>query len=124
MPLLELLSEYPKYVIVEEEPFVQTYYGYRPMLEPTTAAELAKKNAAEAKGHLDLLVNQVRTLDLENAELKSRAALTNRRDLHAKAKRHLERYRKKLLQAEGKGDRSSAAVMDQRIKALEALLEV
>ncbi|MGN9782812.1 hypothetical protein ACTMTF_15370 [Nonomuraea sp. ZG12] len=109
---------------------------YRPMLEPLNGSEIATKYGSEAVTHVNLLVQQVRNLELRNAELMSeQAALISQRDagwakqkavnneLRAKTVRHLERYRRKLAKAQAKGDLSSAAVADQRVKALEALLE-
>lgn len=69
------------------------------------------------------LVTRTRELELQNAELLSKVADSMRFDLEARAKRHLETYRKKRKSAQEVGDLNAAAMADQRVRALEALLE-
>lgn len=96
---------------------------YRPMLEPTTGAEIASKYAADMRLHIELMVNQIRNLERENSELAAKARVHQRKDTRDRAGRHIERYRNKLRKAQAVGDLTAASQMDQRIKALEALLE-
>lgn len=109
---------------------------HRPMLEPTTGSEIASKYAADMQLHIGLMVNQIRNLERENVELQyklasveseyrsdGRLARLQLNRLEGRAKRHIERYRNKLRKAQAVGDLTAASQMDQRIKALEALLE-
>ncbi|WP_043617259.1 hypothetical protein [Nonomuraea candida] len=91
-----------------------------------------RKIASEIKGRVDVLVAEIRAQELAKAEQTSRHAealrnLTqqaNDRSLEGKAERHLDRYRKKRDRAQKAGDIASAALMDQRVRTLEALLEL
>ncbi|SFI80001.1 hypothetical protein SAMN05216275_10521 [Streptosporangium canum] len=92
--------------------------------DAATASEVAKKNSSQAKTYIDLLAYQVQNLELENSELKAKANFHQRADFRAKAKRHLETYRRKLQRAQEAGDLTAASQMDQRVRALSSLLEV
>jgi dsDNA-specific endonuclease/ATPase MutS2 len=135
-----------------EETHMPQFYvqGYKPMLEPLTGSEIAEKYSSDIKQNLNLLVQQVKNLELQNAELESELNTTkterdnlsqgvrdllNQRDkgwanhrvvdqmLQSKARRHIERHQRKRQKANNAGDLMAGAAADQRIRALEALLE-
>ncbi|MEU4726494.1 hypothetical protein AB0G06_43440 [Nonomuraea dietziae] len=117
----------PDRIVVKEDQF----FMYQPRLKPVTASELSRTYSTDIKNLVELLVNQVKNLELEKAELLSnmveiksglRAAQARDGELEAKAKRRLESYRRKLQKAQAVNDLTAASQMDQRIRALEALL--
>ncbi|WP_431911631.1 hypothetical protein [Nonomuraea jabiensis] len=97
--------------------------GYRPMLEPLTGSEMATKYGAEAISNINLLVQQVKNLELCNAELESALAQSQRSDLDAKIRRHIGKYQAKRDKAQADRDLMAQAAADQRIRALEALFD-
>ncbi|WP_345559938.1 hypothetical protein [Nonomuraea rosea] len=114
------MAEYNQFVYKD-----LTAYGY-------TGDEQTRKLVAEIKSRLDVLYNNAKLAEMAKAEQASRHAealrnLTQRandRSLEGKAKRYLERYRKKLKRSQEAGDLAAASLMDQRIRTIEALLEL
>ncbi|MER7208493.1 hypothetical protein ABT340_15585 [Streptosporangium sp. NPDC000239] len=106
--LVHLVIECPEGYEITEEP--------DPM--PTSQRIAAASDLARQ------LVAQIGRLEIENAELQSRLAATQRSDLRAKAKRHVENYRRKLHRAQNAGDLTAASQADQRVRAIEKLLEL
>src|SRR5690606_3904615 len=69
------------------------------------------------------LLTKIRDMEGENGELRTKLGQLSKDATRERAQRHLERYRKRREQATKDGDFAAAALQDQRVKALEALLE-
>lgn len=98
-------------------------FMYKPMLEPLKGSEIAARYVDEILTRLHLLAGQVRNLEVEKAELESALEQGQRSDLEAKVHLHIEREREKRQRANNDGDLMAGAAADQRMRALQALLE-